>query len=333
MKKRYENLDFLRGLASLGVLVGHSSWIIGLEDLGINTILVQDFSVAIFLSLSGFVIGINYKPYTFEFKDYVSKRFIRIFPLFFTCLLLTFILDFIRFKLSFVNNHFESSTNLSSFITSTLLLDHFFLLQYFTPGSKINLMFEEFGSNRVLWTLSLEWSIYMLYGFLFSKESKTKKKLTILLLPYIMTGCLSYFHTRIPFLSICWILGFIISLKRSHSILLLAVYSATVVVITVFKNNEAIFLLTPIIVHCFNKINFYSSLVAFGNFTGNISFSLYLCHYPIMLLVAPILIGYGQLFSFVTVNLVSLITSVILYYFIDRNRKKLLLKLSISTLR
>ena len=106
MKKRYENLDFLRGLASLGVLVGHSSWMIGLDDLGINSILVQDFSVAIFLSLSGFVIGINYKPYTFEFKDYVTKRFIRIFPLLFTCLLLTFILDFIRFKLSFVNNHF-----------------------------------------------------------------------------------------------------------------------------------------------------------------------------------------------------------------------------------
>ena len=75
MKKRYENLDLLRGFASLGVVVGHSSWILGIDDFGINSILLQDFSVAIFLSLSGFVIGINYKPYTFEFKDYVKKRF------------------------------------------------------------------------------------------------------------------------------------------------------------------------------------------------------------------------------------------------------------------
>ena len=41
-------ISIFRGLASLGVLVGHSSWMIGLDDLGINSILVQDFSVAIF---------------------------------------------------------------------------------------------------------------------------------------------------------------------------------------------------------------------------------------------------------------------------------------------
>ena len=72
MKKRYENLDLLRGFASLVVVVGHSSWILGADNFAINSISLAKLSVAFFLSLSGFVIGINYKPYTFEFKDYVE---------------------------------------------------------------------------------------------------------------------------------------------------------------------------------------------------------------------------------------------------------------------
>jgi len=156
LKRRYSNLDLLRGLASLGVLFGHSNWILGLDNFWIDSTLLQDFSVAIFLSLSGFVIGVNYKPYTFEFKDFVGKRFTRIFPLLFVCILPTFILDIIRFQLTFVNNHFEESSNFTSFITSVLILDHYFLIQHFAPRSEIKLLFEEFGSNRVLWTLSLE---------------------------------------------------------------------------------------------------------------------------------------------------------------------------------
>jgi len=146
-----------------------------------------------------------------------------------------------------------------------------------------------------------------------------------MLLPYIFLGFLSFFYTRIPFISICWLIGFIISFKKGQSIMFLFSYFVTVVILIFFKINEAFYLLTPIIIHCFNQINFHSSFIALGNFLGNISFSLYLCHYPLMLLFAPIAIGFGQIISFLTVNLISLISAVILYYCIDRNRKKLFL--------
>jgi len=325
LETRYENLDLLRGFASLVVVVGHSSWILGADNFGIDSISLAKLSVAIFLSLSGFVIGINYKPYTFEFKDYVKKLFIILFLLLLTCILLTFVLDLIRFNLSYIDNHFEASCNLPSFLTSIFLLDQFFLLQYLTPGNKINSLFEEFGSNRVLWTLTLEWSIYMLYGFLFSKPSKKTKKLTIILLPYIITGCLSFFYTRIPFISMCWLLGFLISLRKEHSFALLLIYSLSVISISLSKNNETIYLLAPIIIYCFNKFDFHSSVTSFGNFWGNISYSLYLCHYPIILIAAPIFIVFGQIVAFFTVILISIVTSFFLYFYIDRNRKNLLL--------
>ena len=174
----------------------------------------------------------------------LKNALLKFFPILITCILLTFLLDLTRFNLSFIDNHFEASCNFQSFVTSIFLFDQFFLVQYLIPGNKINLLFEEFGSNRVLWTLTLEWSIYMLYGFLFSKPSKSKNKLTIILLPYIFAGFLSFFfYTRIPFISMCWLLGFVISLRKDHSFTLLSVYSISVIAISLFKHNEVVYLL------------------------------------------------------------------------------------------
>ena len=62
---RYVNLDLLRGLASLGVLFGHASWLLGTNNSHYSSVSFANYSVAFFLSLSGFVIGYNYKPFKF----------------------------------------------------------------------------------------------------------------------------------------------------------------------------------------------------------------------------------------------------------------------------
>ena len=169
---RYVNLDLLRGLASLGVLFGHASWLLGTNNSHYSSVSFANYSVAFFLSLSGFVIGYNYKPFKFCSKNFIFRRFSRIYPTLIACLFLTLIIDLIRFQIPFLDNQFKENFNFFNLLTSLLLLDHYFLFEWIGFKSCLISPFGEFGSNRVLWTLSLEWSIYMLYAFLFGSKKR-----------------------------------------------------------------------------------------------------------------------------------------------------------------
>ena len=166
-------------------------------------------------------------------------------------------------------------------------------------------------------------NLHVVWIFVF-ETIKREKSLPIIFLPYIIAGCLSFFYTRIPFISMCWLLGFILSLKKDYSFMLLSTYSFSIILVSLFKNFETIYLLAPIVIYWLNRVNFHSSITSFGNFLGNISYSLYLCHYPIILLTAPIFIVFGEIVSFLIVNSFSIVASIILYFFVDKNRKNII---------
>ncbi|EOU2547612.1 TPA: acyltransferase [Vibrio parahaemolyticus] len=93
-KKRYENLDLLRGLAALSVLLYHYLYhYSNIYDLnyGIKVFALGKFGVVLFFVLSGFVIftSLNNGQSRFSF---VKKRFLRLFPTYWICISLTFII-------------------------------------------------------------------------------------------------------------------------------------------------------------------------------------------------------------------------------------------------
>jgi len=319
---RLENLDLLRGIASLGVLYGHSVWILGSDNLYFPFVSIQDYCVVLFLALSGFVIGYNYKPYQFRAKTFVSRRFTRIYPTLVACLIFTYILDCIRFKLPFLDDQFNESFNIINFASSLLIFDHYFLLEWLNLNHYLVSFFSEFGSNRVLWTLSLEWAIYMLYASIFSKEIGWK--LFILILPFSLIGILSFFHSRIPFMIICWILGLLISQNKIKSPFII-LYSGLIISLLNFQTDAELFLLTsPIILYIFITIRIPYFLSFSGKLLGNISYPLYLCHYPIMMIITPLIIQFGKIITFTTVIFSSIFVSFLIYLIVDNNRNKII---------
>ncbi len=88
---RYVTLDLMRGLAALAVLVFHMNYMLGTET---HVIAKGYLAVDFFFILSGFVIAANYhvsvRP-TLEWRDFVSARIARLWPLFILSTLVGFV--------------------------------------------------------------------------------------------------------------------------------------------------------------------------------------------------------------------------------------------------
>mgnify|MGYP004188875283 CR=1 FL=1 len=237
--------------------------------------------------------------------------------------MLTFILDSLRFYIPYINNDFDRCFNIEAFISSALLLDQYFLFNYLGLSDDKIHYFSEFGSNRVLWTLSLEWSIYMLYALFFSKRPCQKKYL-FLVTPYALIAILSFSFTRIPFLPICWVLGFFISLNFNINRLIHFLIFLSLLFISFFTCPDIIYLSAPFFLAFFTRFNSSSILNYFGSFLGNISYPLYLCHYPIILLLAPLVINLGKIPTILLVSISSILVSYLLFVFIDKRREIIL---------
>ncbi|MCB2355404.1 acyltransferase family protein [Clostridium estertheticum] len=145
---------------------------------------IENFSVIILFVISGFLIFYSLdKKKDMTFGSFFINRFSRIYSALIPCLLLIILLDFINLK--YFNYQYKDSFNLKTLICNiflfqdlpiktinhvTLNLFNFKLLNFNSLTS--------FGSARPLWTVAIEWFIYLFYGYLYIIMIK-KKKLTI----------------------------------------------------------------------------------------------------------------------------------------------------------
>jgi peptidoglycan/LPS O-acetylase OafA/YrhL len=120
--------------------------------------------VPIFFVLSGYCIHrshairfAHHPQYRLDARDFLWRRFVRIYPVLFCALLLTFALDSISLRLS---AHIEPSVDLS---LRTFAANLFALQDIAAPT---------YGSNTALWTLSLEIQFYLLYPLLFAVQRR-----------------------------------------------------------------------------------------------------------------------------------------------------------------
>ena len=160
-------LHFIRFLCSQAVLIAHLIVLLGWEYR--TLISMASYAVMLFFILSGTLITNSLlerrtSDPRYGFSAFFRDRFFRIYPPFLAALILTFTLDIIAFEYT------EQSYSLKQYFYD--LIVNILQLQEFPPAVFLNehFMIEFFrfrclGSNIPLWTIGIEWWIYMFFGF------------------------------------------------------------------------------------------------------------------------------------------------------------------------
>lgn len=189
MTKEIKSLTGIRGIAALWVVLLHYVYVINYHtdniflDAGNQFLKKGNMGVDMFFMLSAFVMCLAYQnvfSVSFSFKaikDYLIKRFIRIYPAYIFWLLLTaFVLKKWSLKVIGVN---------------------LMLSQNFFDSN-------EFVISGVFWSLCAEWWMYMIFPFIFYCMSKSNSKNTMYIVLVALAALIGLYI--LPFFNI-YIIG------------------------------------------------------------------------------------------------------------------------------
>jgi peptidoglycan/LPS O-acetylase OafA/YrhL len=314
-KANLKILDTLRGFAAIYVLLGHARWLLWegfkegynqhpgayslLDKVAMYFFTIFRFgheAVLFFFVLSGFVIHWSMskrmdKTGTFGVKDYLVRRFKRIYPPLLVAIIITFAFDTLGIILKFpvyfgATPYSLTNANIHPSLTGqTLLGNMLFVQRVYTPV---------WGTDGPLWSLMYEWWFYILYipfCWLFRKNKYLTSILVFALWvlsnefnfqPALLSAVLSYF--------VAWYLGLLLAdllLDRSGRVELILSYMLGICAFSLFRYSHTIgsdmllgvgftcllfaFLVFPV----FRKLNDLHKLGAF-------SYTLYVIHFPMI---------------------------------------------------
>ncbi len=208
-------LDLIRAISVQLVVVGH-----GISFCSIAMFLhpphfpwMQNIAVVIFFILSGYLISnsIFYKLSTdinYSFTSYFIDRFSRIYSAFIPALLLIFAIDFVNIRLSPATYNYSDAFDYKTFIGNLFMFQDFPFLKY------LHLKITSFGSARPLWTLAIEWWIYLWFGVLMIKILKKKPSIfTMMCFVFLcIVPAYNLFTGRGHGLTLFWLFGVLIGI-------------------------------------------------------------------------------------------------------------------------
>lgn len=167
-------LDVFRITAALFVMVGHSFSFYGCTIFKDQTFFpyIQNIGVVIFFLLSGFLTAFslskNNKDHSYTFFDFFRHKSLRISKEYIPGLVIIAVIDAISIIVNGDRYSYYQAYNIKQFAGNALMLHNM------GPYSFLGRLFIPFGSGRPLWTLAVEWWLYMLYGALFLSISNKR---------------------------------------------------------------------------------------------------------------------------------------------------------------
>lgn len=335
-------LNILRIFSSELVVFGHLYYW-GLKDQYGIPMQLANFGVIIFFILSGILISNSVfsklnKGYTF--KEFFIDRFSRIYSGLFPCMIFIAVLDGIH--LVFFKSHYvlEYSAfddfNIVNFIGTIFQIQGpgIFppILDYMNIGSG-------FGSGLALWSLGIEWWMYMLFGWIFLYMISTKFKdltsyIVLIFFSVIPTLYLFTFFNggSLFILPIIWATGsvavVIINKMSFPPIQKIALFVGGMMFIGSFismislmtnpfypSNCFIMILAILLILIGLKDTKYFINVQTFFKWFADYSFTLYIIHVPIIIFISIFISARDQfiifcVISFIVTNLISAIFAI-----------------------
>jgi peptidoglycan/LPS O-acetylase OafA/YrhL len=314
---RAKNLDVIRGLACLMVVVYHAReivWIGGSDyfrTTGIDsffdlllTIILLPFTfgglgVSVFFVLSGYLIhgSVWRSAKSFNVSKFYRKRLFRIYPVLLFSLLFTYLIDFF----SLINYQGEKISDISteSFLCNIVALQ--------------GLACKPFGSNGPLWSLAIEIHFYIFYplAYIFRKKYGINFLMLILIIASAFGVIVGNKYGGVNFLQyyvFWWFGGYAAErvdtrdvLKGSSSFFIRSVFTMSFLC-------ACVLILYKFYYESFAVSAFGASIMLYGLGTGQInvpelwwgrwirslsvySYSAYAIHVPVLLFVYSVILG------------------------------------------
>lgn len=266
-KNKLDSLILLRAIAVVAVCFCHFGYALYAEN-AYNDVFVffynyGKYGVQIFFVVSGFVIPLSLYMARYSIDYYfrfLLKRLIRLHPPYLAALAITLLISFFSYKIRGIT-YPETVES----IVASLFYFHFPV------------------DNPVFWTLAVEAEYYLFIGLFYTLIVKIPKVYVLLFTPILiligqsqLTDYILFFSYIIYFL--IGIIGFMIYTNQGSKIL------NSVILVTLFPLTYMLYGATEALVASttIGFILWYQGAVGkAANFTGEISYSLYLIHFPI----------------------------------------------------
>lgn len=198
-------MDIIRSLSAQAVLLGHC-----ISFLGVLTWLkpprlpyMENLAVVFFFLLSGFLI-----PYTvvrnrarggYSWRHFFIDRFARIYSGYIPGLLVIFLLDFTDLTLCPAGYKYHNAWGAGTFLANVFMLQDNPFMQWTARSTHSVLSwipsFTSFGSGRPLWTVAIEWWIYLFFGWVALGTDTLKKRPLRFAGVLILVACVPVFNT------------------------------------------------------------------------------------------------------------------------------------------
>lgn len=311
MKKNIiQHIQGIRGLAVLLVLFFHSQ---------IDTFSYGYLGVDIFFVISGYVVTLSIMRRvevngTLDYKYFIKQRIIRLFPVFLIVTIVSLVLSyFLQEKFQFRENALDSISSLFYFANIRFI----FSLDYFSIDA-IDRLFTHY------WSLSVEEQFYIFFPLLYFWLVRKAYILFIIAL-----SCIAYLilYTYDPntafFLTFSRVFAllsgvYIAIYERVKELYLLlasaALFSLSLGLEAVLSFVVVIFSILLIKFGYSYKIFNFKSL----KYVGNLSYSLYLVHWPVVVFISLYGIDTKTLSGFFAYLSISIFISITLFNFFEK---------------
>ncbi len=198
-RERIIKLDGLRGLFSLMLLLFHYRQNM-LPDIIYNNFLIREsyLFVDFFFVLSGYVIALNYNKIS-NFQDimqYFKRRFFRLYPL----LLFTTVIFFLYYIAGNIIKNYESGIFIFEDIIVVDIKQKFLaFLDTILLTNSTPLLGSTMGMNEPSWSVSTEFISYILFGFILLLFNGLLRNISIVII-ILVASLYSYYNSSIfPF--------------------------------------------------------------------------------------------------------------------------------------